>query len=208
MSILSYASARQRASAACLCIKACMSLRQGEPASKGAAAPAKKAEPAAKKAPEAEYQPPAPAPAPGKSKHGRKPQRDQQSANQALQLFSHLQQYRVGVPCSPLACARVCRIVTHLDMLCLRLESLAECLSPDRDLERVDQELCLASHLQQYGGFPCCLLALCHSKECTGHKPCQSGRLTQECGCKRNKGSCIVLMKTIYGCCRRSTSTR
>ncbi|CAK0784430.1 hypothetical protein CVIRNUC_007634 [Coccomyxa viridis] len=74
--------------------KAAKAATRGEPASKGATAPAKKAEPAAKKAPEADHQPPAPAPAPGKSKHGRKPQRDQQSANQALQLFSHLQQYR------------------------------------------------------------------------------------------------------------------
>lgn len=37
----------------------------------------------------------APTAAPSKSKHGKKPQRDQQNANQALQLFSHLQQYRV-----------------------------------------------------------------------------------------------------------------
>ena len=95
-------------------------MRQGEPASRGAAAPAKRAEPAAKKAPEADHQPLAPAPAPGKSKHGRKPQRDQQSANQALQLFSHLQQYRVGVPCSsPTA---VCHAWSS---------SLAACLKPD-----------------------------------------------------------------------------
>ena len=93
--------------------EAWMPLRQGEPASKGAAAPAKKAEPAAKKAPEADHQPPAPAPAQSKSRHGRKPQRDQQSANQALQLFSHLQQYRVGVPCSSPTFARICRVSTH-----------------------------------------------------------------------------------------------
>ena len=100
VSLVCQATARLRSSLSCFHTKARTPLWQGEPASKGTAAPAKKAEPAARKAPEADHQPPAPAPAPGKSKHGRKPQRDQQSANQALQLFSHLQQYRVGVPCS------------------------------------------------------------------------------------------------------------
>ena len=73
---------------------------------------------------------------------------------------------------TPRLCTRLshCHTPRHnFDMLCLRLESLAECLNPDRDLERVDQEVCLASHLQQYGCFPCCLLAVCHSKKCTGH---------------------------------------
>lgn len=57
-------------------------------------APAKKAEPSVKKPAEADHKPAAAVPT--KSKHNRKPQRDEQSANQALQLFSHLQQYRVA----------------------------------------------------------------------------------------------------------------
>ena len=66
-------------------------------AGKTGGAPPKKAEPASKKAPDIEPRPALTAPA--KSKHGKKPQKDQQSANQALQLFSHLQQYRVRKSC-------------------------------------------------------------------------------------------------------------
>ena len=157
MSALGHATAHLRLSPSFLHIKAWMSVRQGEPASKGAAAPAKKVEPAAKKAPDADHQPPAPAPAPGKSRHGRKPQRDQQSANQALQLFSHLQQYRVGVPCSSLTSARIYFIFTHRSVLCLVHECLAEYLITGRDLERVNQEVSLALSPQPVQDLPAVL---------------------------------------------------
>ena len=111
VSMVGHTSVYLRSCASCLNMKAWLPLWQGEPASKGTAAPAKKAQ-------EAEHQPPAPAhaPAPSKSRHGRKPQRDPQSANQALQLFSHLQQYRVGVPCSSLW-PRICCILNHCRVL-------------------------------------------------------------------------------------------
>ncbi len=67
---------------------------QAGEAGKSGGGPAKKAEPAAKKPAEADSRPAASAPS--KSKHGKKPQKDQQSANHVQQLFSHLQQYRVS----------------------------------------------------------------------------------------------------------------
>ena len=67
--------------------------RQAGEAGKAGGAPVKKAEVPPKKPADADPKPAASAPI--RSKHGKKPPRDQQSTNQALQLFSHLQQYRV-----------------------------------------------------------------------------------------------------------------